>query len=438
MILLIALLVSAGGWQQMSQSSAAALKSSAREQQIAQAAEALRSQLISQRRDFHMHPELSNREERTSRIVAERLRALGLEDVKTGVGRYGVTALLKGTKPGPVVAVRADMDALPIQETNDVPYKSLTPGVKHACGHDVHTTVELGVAEILSKMRGEINGTIKFIFQPAEEGAPAGEEGGARLMIKEGALDNPRPQAIFGLHTEPNLQVGQIGYHFGPAMASSDTFTITIRGKSAHGAQPQLGVDSVVVASESVLALQHIRSRRIDPQEPLVITVGTIQGGSRFNIIAGEVKMTGTMRTLNDQVREHAQALMRETLQSVTAAYGATFELSFDNGNPVTYNEPSLVEEMLPTIRRVVADKNAVAIRPFMPAEDFSLYQKVIPGFFYFLGVGNKAKGITAPWHTADYDVDEESLVIGVKVMSNVLLDYLDQHKAGARSAGRN
>ncbi len=438
MILLIALLVSAGGWQQISQSSAAVFKTSAREQQIAQAAEALRPQLVSQRRDFHMHPELSNREERTSRIVAERLRALGLEDVKTGVGRYGVTALLKGAKPGPVVAVRADMDALPIQETNDVPYKSLTPGVKHACGHDVHTTVELGVAEVLSKMRGEINGTIKFIFQPAEEGPPPGEEGGAPLMIKEGALENPRPQAIFGLHTEPNLQAGQIGYHSGPAMASSDTFTITIRGKNAHGAQPQLGVDAVVVASEAVLALQHIRSRRIDPLVPLVITVGTINGGSRFNIIAGEVKMTGTMRTLNDQVRERAQALMKETLLNITAAYGATFELSFDNGNPVTYNEPLLVEEMLPSIRRVVGEKNAVAIKPFMPAEDFSQYQKVVPGFFYFLGVGNRAKGITAGWHTANFDVDEESLVIGVKVMANVLLDYLDQHKSGASSTSKS
>lgn len=438
MILLIALLVSAGGWQQTSQSSAAALTTSAREQQIAQAAEALRPQLVAQRRDFHMHPELSNREERTSRIVAERLRALGLEDVKTGVGRYGVTALLKGAKPGPVVAVRADMDALPIQETNDVPYKSLTPGVKHACGHDVHTTVELGVAEVLSRMRGEINGTIKFIFQPAEEGPPPGEEGGAPLMIKEGALENPRPQAIFGLHTEPNLQAGQIGYHSGPAMASSDTFTITIRGKDAHGAQPQMGIDAVVVASEAVLALQHIRSRRIDPLEPLVITVGTINGGSRFNIIAGEVKMTGTMRTLNDQVRERAQALMKETLLNVTAAYGATFVLSFDNGNPVTYNEPLLVEQTLPTIRRVIGEKNAIAIKPFMPAEDFSQYQKVVPGFFYFLGVGNRAKGITAGWHTPNYDVDEESLVIGVKVMANVLLDYLDQHKAVASGTAKS
>ncbi|MDT5156004.1 MAG: hypothetical protein QOH51_361 [Acidobacteriota bacterium] len=399
-----------------------------REQRIAREAEALRGQLIAQRRDFHMHPELSNREERTSRVVAERLRALGLTEVKTGVGKYGVTALLVGAKPGPVIAVRADMDALPIQEVNDVPYKSLTPGVKHACGHDVHTTVELGVAEILSKMREEVHGTVKFIFQPAEEGAPAGEEGGAKLMIKEGALENPRPQAIYGLHTEPNLQAGQIGYQVGPAMASSDTFSVTISGKASHGAQPQLGVDAVVVASQCVLALQNIRSRRIDPLEPLVITVGTINGGTRFNVIASEVKMTGTMRAFNTEVRDRAIALMRETLQNVTAAYGATYELNILDGNPVTYNEPSLVEETLPSIRRVVGDANAVNIKPFMPSEDFSNFQKVIPGFYYYLGVGNKAKGITAGWHTADFDVDEESLVVGVKVMSNVLLDYLDRH----------
>lgn len=388
----------------------------------------MRPQLVAQRRDFHMHPELSNREERTSRVVAERLRALGLTDVKTGVGKYGVTALLVGAKPGPVIAVRADMDALPIQEVNDVPYKSLVPGVKHACGHDAHTTIELGVAEILSKMKDEIHGTIKFIFQPAEEGAPAGEEGGAKLLIKEGALENPRPQVIFGLHTNPELQVGQIGYHVGPAMASSDTFAVTIHGKAAHGALPQNGVDAVVVASQAVLALQNIRSRRIDPLEPLVITVGTIQGGTRFNIIAGEVKMTGTMRTLNNEVRDRALAMMRETLQNVTAAYGATFDLEVTDSNPVTYNEPSLVEETLPTIRRVAGDGNTVALKPFMPSEDFSYYQKVVPGFYYYLGVGNKAKGITAGWHTPDFDIDEDSLVVGVKVMSNVLLDYLDHH----------
>jgi amidohydrolase len=411
----------------------ASLKSSAaaaepREQRIAREAEAMRPQLVAQRRDFHMHPELSNREERTSRVVAERLRAIGLTDIKTGVGKYGVTALLVGAKPGPVVAVRADMDALPIQEVNDVPYKSLVPGVKHACGHDAHTTIELGVAEILSKMKDEIHGTVKFIFQPAEEGAPAGEEGGAKLLIKEGALENPRPQAIFGLHTNPELQVGQIGYHVGPAMASSDTFAITIHGKAAHGALPQNGVDAVVVASQAVLALQNIRSRRIDPLEPLVITVGTIQGGTRFNIIAGEVKMTGTMRTLNNEVRDRALAMMRETLQNVTAAYGATFELEVTDSNPVTYNEPSLVEETLPTIRRVAGGGNTVALKPFMPSEDFSYYQKVVPGFYYYLGVGNKARGITAGWHTPDFDIDEDSLVVGVKVMSNVLLDYLDRH----------
>jgi amidohydrolase len=403
-------------------------RSSSHDQQIAAAAETLRTKLVEQRRDFHMHPELSNREERTSRIVAERLRALGLDEVKTGVGKYGVVALLKGSKPGPVVAVRADMDALPIQETIDVPYKSLTPGVKHACGHDAHTTIELGVAEVLSKMRDQISGTIKFIFQPAEEGAPQGEEGGAAFMVKEGALENPRPSVIFGLHTMPSIEAGQIAYHSGPAMASSDRFTITIRGKKSHGAQPQLGVDAVVIAAECVTALQTIRSRRVDPLEPLVITVGTINGGDRYNVIAGEVKMEGTMRTLNEDVRLRSQEMMRQTLASVTSAYGATADLQFDSPNPVTYNDPRLVEETLPTIRRLVGEANLITPKPFMPAEDFSYYQKVVPGFFYFLGVGNKAKGITAGWHTAEFDIDEESLVVGVKVMSNVLLDYLDHH----------
>ena len=399
-----------------------------RDQQIAQAVEAMRARLIEQRRDFHMHPELSNREERTARVVAERLRALGLDEVRTNVGKHGVVALLKGAKPGPVVAVRADMDALPVQETIDVPYKSLTPGVKHACGHDVHTTVELGVAEVLSKMRDQISGSIKFIFQPAEEGAPPGEEGGAALMIKEGALENPRPAAIFGLHTNPLIEAGQIAYHSGPAMASSDRIKITIRGKKSHGAQPQLGVDAIVVTAECGTALQTIHSRRIDPLEPLVITIGTIKGGDRNNIIAGEVEMTGTMRAFSEETRKRAQQLMRETLQNVTAAYGASFDLEFDGSNPVTYNEPALVEETLPTIRRIVGATNLIAPKPFMPAEDFSEYQKIVPGFFYFLGVGNKARGITAAWHTAEFDVDEESLVVGVKVMAGVLLDYLDRH----------
>jgi len=411
-----------------------------REQRVAQAAERLRAQLVAQRRDFHMHPELSNREERTARIVAERLKALGLDDVKTGVGRHGVVAILKGGKPGPVVAVRADMDALPIQENIDVPYKSLNAGVKHACGHDVHTSVGLGVAEVLSKMRDELRGTIKFIFQPAEEGPPAGEEGGALLMIKEGVLESPRPVAIFGLHVMPNIEVGQVAYNSGPAMASSDSFVITVRGKKVHGAYPHDGIDAVVVAAECVSALQTIRSRRIDTTEPLVISVGIIQGGNRFNIIADEVKLEGTVRTLSEEVRARAQALMRETLKGITAAYGATFEMKYVEGAAVTFNEPSLVEETLPVMRRVVGEANLISRKPQMGAEDFSYFQKVIPGFFYFLGVGNRAKGITAMIHTPEFDVDEESLVIGVKVMSNVLLDYQDRHAqniSGQRSQAR-
>ncbi|HEX8473561.1 MAG TPA: amidohydrolase [Pyrinomonadaceae bacterium] len=400
---------------------------------IAQAAESLRAQLIAQRRDFHMHPELSNREERTARIVAERLKVWGLDEVKTGVARHGVVALLKGAKPGAVVAVRADMDALPIQETIDVPYKSQNAGVKHACGHDLHTSVGLGVAEVLSKMRGEIAGTIKFIFQPSEEGPPVGEEGGAALMIKEGALENPRPQVIFGLHSMPSLEVGEVSYTTGAMMASSDRFNVTIRGKQSHGAQPHQGIDSVVVAAECVLALQNIRSRRIDPMEPLVISVGMIHGGNRFNIIAGEVKLEGTMRTLSEEVRERAKGLMRETLQNVTAAYGATFELQFQENAAVTFNDPQLVEETLPVMRRVVGEKGVVAEKPRMIAEDFSYFQRVVPGFFYYLGVGNRARGITASLHTAEFDVDEESLVVGVKVMSNVLLDYLDRHATEKR-----
>lgn len=401
-----------------------------RDAEIAKAAEAMRAKLVEQRRDFHINPELSNREERTSRVVAERLRSLGLDEVKTGVGKYGVVGVLKGKQPGPVVAVRADMDALPIQETINVPYKSRNDGVKHACGHDVHMAVQLGVAGLLSKKRDQIRGTVKFIFQPAEEGAPPGEEAGARFMIKEGALENPRPSAIYGLHVMPNIEVGQIGYNIGPAMASSDRFVITLRGKKVHGAYPHDGIDTVVVAAECISALQSIRSRRINTQEPLVITLGSIHGGNRFNIIADEVRLEGTMRTLNEEVRTQAMAMMKQTLAGVTSAYGASYEITWGENNPLTYNDPALVEATLPVMRRILGEKNLIQPRPQMGAEDFSEFQKVVPGFFYFLGVGNKSKSITAMIHTPEFDVDEEALVIGVKLMSNVLLDYLDRRAA--------
>ena len=401
-----------------------------REQRIAQQTEAMRARLVEQRRDIHMHPELSNREERTSRLVAERLRSLGFDEVKTNVARHGVVGLLRGAHPGAVVAVRADMDALPVEETIDVPYKSVNRGVKHACGHDAHTTIALGVAEVLSRMRGELRGSVKFIFQPAEEGPPVGEEGGAALMVKEGALANPRPSAIFGLHSMPNMEVGQVSYRAGALMASSDRFRITIRGRQSHGAQPHQGVDAVVLAAECVTALQTIRSRRIDPLEPIVISVGIIEGGTRFNILAREVRLEGTMRTLNEDVRARAKQMMREILQHTTASAGATYDLQFDENAAVTSNDAALVEETLPTLRRVLGEKSVLPEKQQMIAEDFSYFQRVVPGFYYFLGVGNRARGITAALHSAEFDLDEESLTVGVRVMSNVLLDYLERHAA--------
>jgi len=403
---------------------------SSRVEKIAKAAEALEPKLIETRRDFHRHPELSNREERTARVVAEKLRALGLDEVRTNVARHGVVGLLKGTKPGPVVALRADMDALPINETIDVPYKSLVPGVKHACGHDAHTTVELGVAEVLSKMRDEIHGSVKFLFQPAEEGAPADEEGGAPLMIKEGALENPKPLAIFGLHTTPEEEAGQIGYRAGPSQASSDGFSITVHGKMSHAASPQKGIDTIVVAAECVSALQSIKSRRIDAFEPVVITIGTIHGGNRQNILADEVKMEGTVRTLSEDVRNRVEQLMRETLAGVTKAYGARFEMKYSRGTMVVDNDPKLVAETLPILRRVLGEKNVLEAPKRMGAEDFSFYQQVVPGFFLRLGSGNKAKGITAEGHTPEFDIDEECLVTGVKVMANIAMDFLERHAA--------
>ena len=397
-----------------------------RVQHIARGAEAMRARLVETRRDFHMHPELSNREKRTARVVADRLRALGFDEVRTNVAHHGVVGLLKGGLPGPVVAVRADMDALPIQETLNVPYKSLVPGVKHACGHDAHTTIGLGLAELLTQMRSQIRGSVKFIFQPAEEGAPAGEEGGATLMIKEGALDNPRPLAIFALHTSPEIEAGQVGYRAGPAQASADGFSITVRGKMVHAATPHKGIDTIVVAAECVSALQAIKSRRIDTFEPVILTIGTIHGGNRQNIIASEVKMEGTVRTLSEDVRSRVEQLMRETLQGVTSAYGASYELNYERGTMVVFNHPKLVEDAVSSLRKALGATNVFEVPKRMGAEDFSFYQQVVPGFLLRLGSGNKAKGIIAEGHTPDFDIDEQCLVVGVNVMANLVLDFLD------------
>ncbi len=399
----------------------------ARDAEVTRLAEAMRSKLVETRRDFHMHPELSNREERTARVIADRLRALGVDDVKTGVARNGVIGLIKGAKPGPVVALRADMDALPVQESIDVPYKSRNAGVKHACGHDVHMAVQLGVAELLVKMRDRLPGSVKLIFQPAEEGAPKGEAAGARQMVKEGALDNPRPMAIFGLHTDPSLQAGQLGYVPGPMLSSADRFAVRIIGKKAHAAWPHLGIDPIVVASEAVLGLQTIRSRRIDPQDPIVLTIGKIEGGNRENIIAEEVRLLGTIRTLNEDTRSRIEKLMREILGGITSAHGASYEMDLERQYSVTTNPEPLSALTRPTMERIVGKANVVVQKPVSGAEDFSEFQKVIPGFFFWLGVANTPKGITASLHTADYDIDEESLVVGVKAMTAIVLDALER-----------
>ena len=413
--------------------------SAARIAKIAAATAQMHDELVARRRDFHMHPELSNREQRTSAIVAEELKKIGFTDVRTGVGKYGVVATLKGGKPGPVVAVRADMDALPIQEVNDVAYKSQVANVKHACGHDAHTTVELGVAKVLYGMRDQIPGTVKFIFQPAEEGAPEGEEGGAPLMIKEGALENPKPQAIFGLHSGPLFEVGTFGVRSGGILASSDTFKIVVKGKQSHGGYPHLGIDSIIVASNIIQELQTIASRRVRPIDPVVVTIGTIHGGSRFNVIAPEVTMEGTVRTLNNEVRDQVLALMQKMIPEVATANGAEAQMTvLKNPNPVTYNDPALADETMPIMRAVAGEKNVIVADPQMGAEDFSYYQKEIPGFFYWLGVANQKKGITAGLHTADFDIDERALDNGVNMMSNILFDYLERHakNGGAASSG--
>ncbi|MFN0120710.1 MAG: M20 family metallopeptidase [Blastocatellia bacterium] len=393
--------------------------------------------LVETRRDFHMYPELSNREARTAKIVAERLRAAGLE-VRAGVARHGVVGLLKGALPGGVVAIRADMDALPIQENRDVPYKSKNAGVMHACGHDVHTTVALGTAELLARRRDLIRGTIKFIFQPAEEMASDAPEWGAKLMVREGVLRDPAPSAIFGLHCSAGVEAGKISYCETATTAAADTWTVKIRGRMAHGAYPQLGTDAIVVAAAAIMQLQTIRSRRTDTLEPLVLTVGTIHGGNRENIVADEVEFRGTVRTYSEALQEQVIQLMRQTLKGVTDSFGASYTLDYQKGYPPTINNLALVRRTLPTLRRVNGEAGVVPSPPSMGGEDFAWYAREIPGFFFWLGVGNRTMGITAGPHTPDFDVDEKAIATGVKTMAAVALDYLESEVRSQKSEVRS
>ena len=401
-----------------------------RAQDINQMVNAMEPKLIETRRDFHVHPELSNKEARTGQIIAARLKALGFDEVKTNVAGHGVIGIIKGGKPGPVVAWRTDMDALPIDEsTFDVPYRSVNKGVKHACGHDAHMTVALGVAELFSKIRKDLPGTVKFLFQPAEEGVSDAEYFGAALMIREGALANPKPKAIFAFHVSPMVDAGKIGYARGPMLASADSVDITIQGKKAHGSTPELGTDALVAAAQCVNMLQTIHSRRISTMEPSVLTIGTIQGGDRANVIADTVKMEGTLRTFSEQTRETYRTYVKQTLAGCSAINGGDYKVEWIQPSyPVTTNPADLVNATLPSIQRIVGDKGVVETAPQMGGEDFSLFQKEIPGAMFWLGVRNESRGIVSGLHTTDFDIDESALAVGVKTAAAILMDYLSKN----------
>jgi amidohydrolase len=393
--------------------------------EIRAAAERIAPAVVALRRDLHAHPELSNREERTGHLVDERLRDLGLE-TRYPVARTGVVGVLRGGRPGGVVALRADMDALPIEEATDLPFRSQVRGVMHACGHDAHTAILLGAAEVLAGLRDRLPGTVVFLFQPAEEGPPEGEEGGAPLMVKEGALDDPRVEAVFGLHVGGFTAVGQAGWTDGPIFASSDTFTIEVAGKSVHGATPHMGLDPIPVAAEIVQALQLIVSRQIDGRQPRVLTIGRIRGGTRFNIIADRVTMDGTVRTHDATVRAEIKARMARTVKGVAEAHGTTATLRFlDDGNPPTVNDAALARDVgVPALQRVFG-AGAVRAEPQMVAEDFPSYGKKAPYFYFLLGTRNDAKGIASVNHTARFDVDEDALPLGVRAMATLAWDFL-------------
>ncbi len=391
---------------------------------IRNVAESLTPNWVAFRRDLHQHPELSNREFRTAEKVAARLHDLGLQ-VQTKIAKTGVVALLEGAHPGPTVAMRADMDALPISETLDVPYKSENPGVKHACGHDVHSTVALGVAATLSRVRDELRGNVKFIFQPAEEDIPEGEEGGAGLMLKEHVLENPLVKAIFAFHVMPSIECGKVGYHDGAVWASNDFLEVTIHGRKTHGAYPHTGVDAIVVASHAVVALQTMVSRAVDTREPFLISFGIMQAGSQFNIIADEVRLVGMIRSLSPEVRAAAPGRVEAVLRGITVAFGARYSMKITPRSSVTMNHPDLIGLAIPVLREFLGDANVVLQKPHMGSEDFALFSERIPGLYLFLGVRNENKGITSMLHTPEFDVDESCIPLGVQAMSRIVLQYL-------------
>lgn len=402
---------------------------------IAKAAEELEDEVIEWRRDFHQNPELSNREFETAKKIAAHLESLGME-VKTGVAKTGVVGILKGNKPGKVVALRADIDALPVTERNDLPFKSevtteflgTQTGVMHACGHDTHTAILMGVAEVLSKNKDKINGTVKFIFQPAEEGPPPGEEGGASLMIKEGVLKNPDVDAIFGLHINSDTPVGTIRFKPEGTMAAVERFVINVKGKGTHGSAPWTGVDPILISAKIIDGLQTIISREAKLVDAAaVITVGKITSGVRFNIIPETAEMIGTVRTLDPEMKELILRRMREMVPAIAEAYGGTATIDIQNNTAITYNDPELTGKMLPTLQKIAGKDNVELQKATTGGEDFSFFQEEVPGFYFFLGGKPIGDTQAAPHHTPDFFIDESGLLLGVKVMAQLALDYLNQ-----------
>ncbi|MCH2032575.1 MAG: amidohydrolase [Tenacibaculum sp.] len=403
-------------------------------QELNKDCEAIEQKVIEWRRDFHQNPELSNREFETAKKIAKHLKSLGIE-TQENVAKTGVVGILKGKKTGKVLALRADIDALPVIERNDLTFKSNVKstylgkevGVMHACGHDTHIAILMGVAEVLAKNKDKINGTVKFIFQPAEEGAPEGEEGGAELMVKEGVLKNPDVDAIFGLHISSGQDVGTITYKPGGIMAASQTFRIKVKGKQSHGSRPWASIDPIMISAKIIDALQTIISREVDlTNEGAVITVGKIDAGVRSNIIPESAEMIGTIRTLDYGMQKQINDRMKEMVPAIAKSYRAEATIEIEKGYPITYNNIDLTKQVLPTLQNVAGKENVHLIKAITGAEDFSFFQKEIPGFYFFLGGKTIGNNNPYPHHTPDFQIDESGMLLGVKTMTQLTLDFLN------------
>lgn len=408
-------------------------------QKVDKLAESIESQVIKWRHHIHQNPELSNREFKTAEMVAAHLKKLGLE-VKTKVAHTGVVGILKGGKPGPVVGLRADMDALPVTERVKLPFASKVKGtyngkptgVMHACGHDTHVAILMGIAEVLSKVKKDLRGTVKFVFQPAEEGAPEGEKGGASLMVDEGVLQNPKVDVMFGLHINSATEVGTIRYRSGGLMASSDRFVIKVKGKQTHGSTPWTGIDPIMVSAQIINGLQSIISRQTAlTKNAAVISVGMIRGGIRNNIIPEECEMIGTIRALDTKMQDKIHEKIKLTATKIAESAGATAEVTIRKNTPVTYNNPSLTAQMVPTLQRLAGNDKVKITDAITGAEDFAFYALKVPSFFFFLGGMTKGQDprTAAPHHTPDFRIDDAGMKLGIKALSNLTIDYMYKKK---------